>query len=67
MNKFQSKFINTDRHVFVGLTWPFRGCEVELCEDGFTCTCREKHRYKCNHIKSVEFALAGVNAKDYML
>lgn len=44
----------------VGVVWQFRGCEVEMHVDGFSCTCRKNHKEKCNHVKSVEFGLLGV-------
>jgi len=67
MTYFECKHINTSNHALVGMTWPFRGCTVEMHDKGFICTCNKNGRFKCNHIKSVEFGILGVNAKEYSL
>lgn len=51
----------------VGTTWRFRGCQVEMHNDGFSCDCKKKPRDKCNHIKSVEFGILGVGAVEYKI
>jgi len=60
MNYIQSKSINTVDHQFVGSTWQFRGCQVEMHDAGFSCTCKKRLTYKCNHIISVELGILGV-------
>lgn len=67
MTIFQSKYINTEDHAFIGMIWPFRGCRVEMLREGFSCDCKSRPQQKCNHIKSVEFGILGVNAKEYSL
>jgi len=64
---FQSKHINTKNHHFVGIVWPFRGCQVEMLSEGFSCNCKKRAVVKCNHIKSVELGILGVNAKEYKI
>lgn len=64
---FESKYISTQNHYMVGTIWPFRGCQVEMHTDGFSCNCKKRPRFKCNHVKSVEFGILGVNAKEYNL
>ena len=65
MNYIQSKSINTVDHQFVGSTWQFRGCQVEMHDEGFTCNCKKKPRDACNHIKSVQFGILGVGQEYY--
>lgn len=65
MTYFISKSINTQDHLMVGTTWPFRGCEVEMHNGGFSCNCRKRLTYKCNHIKSVELGILGVGQTYY--
>lgn len=65
MKYFQSKSINTQNHHLVGFTWPFRGCYVEMHNDGFSCNCKTRLTYKCNHIKSVELGILGVGQTYY--
>jgi hypothetical protein len=67
MTPFQSKNINTTSHIFLGTAWKFRNCQVEMVSDGFACDCQKKPRFKCNHIKSVELSILGVNCKEYMI
>lgn len=67
MTQFQSKYIDTATHVFLGAIWEFRNCCVEMSTDGFACDCQKKPRVKCNHIKSVELGILGVNCKKYAL
>lgn len=67
MQIFMSKYITTQGHHFVGFVWPFRNCQVEMHSDGFSCNCKKQPRDKCNHIKSVEFGILGVNAKEYRI
>jgi hypothetical protein len=64
---FQNKYINTVNHWLVGTKWPFRGCTVEMNEDGFICDCQKQPRQKCKHIKSVEMGIFGVNLKEYLI
>jgi hypothetical protein len=61
MTYFQHRSINTVGNWIVGTTWPFRNCHVEMHEEGFSCTCKKRPIVKCNHIKSVELGLLGVN------
>jgi hypothetical protein len=65
--KFQNKHINTENHHLLGTIWPFRGCQVEMRIDGFSCNCKKRHLVKCYHVKSVELGILGVNAKEYRL
>lgn len=67
MNYIISKYINTQFHHFVGFVWTFKGCQVEMHKPGFTCTCKDAKKEKCKHIKSVEFGILGVDAKEYKL
>jgi hypothetical protein len=67
MNYILSKYINTEFHPFIGVVWTFRGCQVEMHKAGFTCTCKDVKKEKCKHIKSVEFGILGVDAKEYKL
>ena len=67
MNYITSKYINTFFHPFVGVIWTFRGCQVEMHKQGFTCNCKDAKKDKCKHIKSVEFGILGVDAKEYRL
>lgn len=67
MQYFESKSITTQGHHFVGFVWPFRGCQVEMHEEGFTCNCKKNARTKCNHIRSVELGILGVNSKEYRI
>jgi hypothetical protein len=62
---FQSKHIDTASHIFLGTKWPFRGCEVDMYVEGFVCNCQKQPRIKCNHIKSVELGILGVNSKEF--
>ncbi len=57
---FEHHKITTKGNWHVGTVWPFRGCEVEMHEEGFSCTCKKRPTTKCNHIKSVELGLLGV-------
>lgn len=61
MTFFQHRSINTVGNWIVGTIWPFRNCQVEMHEEGFTCTCKKRPRDACNHIKSVQLGLLGVN------
>jgi hypothetical protein len=63
MTYFQHRSINTEKHPFIGFVWPFRNCQVELHSEGFTCTCKKRLTFKCNHIKSVELGILGVGQK----
>jgi hypothetical protein len=63
MTYFQHSKITTQGSHLVGTTWPFRGCEVIMYDEGFGCTCKKKPIVKCNHIKSVELGLLGVGQK----
>jgi len=65
MTYFQHRSIDTENHHFVGTTWPFRSCHVEMHKEGFTCTCKKRLTFKCNHIKSVELGILGVGQKYY--
>ena len=67
MKIFNSGYINTEYHHLLGMVWPFRGCQVQMFVDGFGCTCQKRPREKCNHIKSVEYGILGVNTKEYAL
>lgn len=67
MNYFECKYIDFLNHYLIGTTWPFRDCTVEMHSEGFSCTCKKNTKFKCNHIKSVEFGILGVNAKEYTL
>jgi hypothetical protein len=67
MDRIISKYIGAESHPFVGTTWQFRGCQVEMHKDGFSCSCKKKHREKCKHIRSVELGILGVNAKEYLI
>lgn len=67
MNYIRSKYINTEFHPFVGVVWNFRGCQVEMHKQGFTCGCKDAIKGMCKHIKSVEFGILGVDAKEYKL
>lgn len=67
MITFKSKSINTEGHYLTGTIWTFRGCEVEMHREGFSCNCKKSPRFKCNHIKSVELGILGVNKKEYLL
>lgn len=62
---FPSKSIKTADHWMVGTIWPYRGCEVEMCREGFQCTCKVKPRTKCKHITWVEMNILGVNAVEF--
>lgn len=64
---FKSKSIQTKGHLFIGTVWQFRGCEVEMYKEGFRCSCKTNPRTKCNHIKSVEMGILGVNLKEFKL
>lgn len=66
MTYFECKHINTKNHPLSGTVWSFRGCTVEMNDRGFTCNCKNS-KFKCNHIKSVEFGILGVNSKEYAL
>lgn len=65
MQYFVHKSINTQGHWMVGTQWPFRNAVVEMHDEGFTCNCKKRPTAKCNHIKSVELGILGVNAKEY--
>lgn len=65
MTYFQHRSINTQGHQFVGTVWPFRGCQVEMHDEGFVCTCKKRLTFKCNHIKSVELGILGVGRTHY--
>lgn len=67
MNYFTSKYINTLSHQFIGIIWTFRGCQVEMHKQGFTCNCKDARKEKCKHIKSVEFGILGVDMKEFKL
>lgn len=67
MNCIPSKYINTQSHQFLGIVWPFRAGKVEMHKTGFTCKCKDAKKDKCWHIKSVEFGILGVDAKEYRL
>lgn len=60
MKYFESKYINTVNHIFNGISWPFRNCEVTMSDAGFSCTCMKRMVRKCGHIKSVELGILGV-------
>ena len=49
----------------VGTTWAFRNCQVEMHDDGFSCNCKKRLTFKCNHIKSVELGILGVGQTYY--
>lgn len=61
MTFFQHRSINTVGNWIVGTVWAFRSCQVEMHEEGFTCTCKKRPRDACNHIKSVQLGLLGVS------
>lgn len=61
MNYIELRAIQTQNHFLVGTVWPFRSAEVEMHDSGFTCTCKKRLTYPCNHIKSVQLGLLGVN------
>lgn len=65
MNILSSKSINTQGHHLIGMEWPFRNCKVEMHNEGFSCTCKKRLTYKCNHIKSVELGILGVGQTYY--
>lgn len=67
MTVFTSKGIRTDGHHMLGITWPFRGYDVEMVSEGFQCSCKTKPKFKCKHIKWVEMNILGVNAKEFNL
>jgi hypothetical protein len=67
MNRIVLKSINTKSHYLIGMVWLFRGCQVEMHDDGFSCTCKKRMTYKCNHIKSVELGILGVGQTHYEL
>jgi hypothetical protein len=67
MNVIQFKNVRTENNFLVGTVWPFRNCQVEMHAEGFTCSCKKKTIYKCNHLKSVELGLLGVSSKEYQL
>ena len=64
---FESKHINTTKHIFLGTIWQFRDCKVEMVPEGFSCNCQKKPRLKCKHIKSVELGILGVNLKEFKI
>jgi hypothetical protein len=39
---FQHHKIETKGNHLIGTSWPFRGCQVVMHEDGFTCNCKTK-------------------------
>lgn len=65
MNHIALKSIETKGHCFVGTVWSFRNCQVEMHEDGFSCTCKKTLARKCPHIKSVELGMLGVGRQYY--
>lgn len=65
MKQFSSKYIATEHHHLLGVQWPFRYCFVEMVPAGFVCNCQKNPREKCNHIKSVELGILGVNQPRY--
>lgn len=60
MTYFQHHKITTQGNYLVGTAWTFRGCQVEMHEEGFTCNCKKRLTNVCNHIKSVHLGLLGV-------
>jgi hypothetical protein len=67
MVRILPKSINMKNHHMIGTIWPFRGCQVEMHEDGFSCNCKKRLASKCYHIKSVELGILGVGQKYYEL
>ena len=65
MNYMQHRHINTKDNHLIGTIWPFRGAQVEMHEEGFSCTCKKRLTYVCNHIKSVQLGLLGVGQTHY--
>ena len=65
MTYFQHRKIETIGNWIVGTIWVFRGCQVEMHDEGFTCNCKKKPRDACNHIKSVQFGILGVGQEYY--
>lgn len=65
MTYFQHKSINTKGNFLVGTIWPFRGAQVEMHEEGFSCNCKKRLTFVCNHIKSVQLGLLGVGQTHY--
>lgn len=63
MTYFQHHKISTQGSHLVGTVWPFRGCEVVMHDEGFTCSCKKRLTIKCSHIRSVELGLLGVGQK----
>lgn len=64
---FSSKNIKTSDSFMIGTIWKFRNCQVEMFSEGFHCNCKKKPRFKCEHIKSVEMGILGVNCKQYRI
>ena len=62
---FQHHKIETSGNCHVGTVWAFRAAQVEMHEEGFTCTCKKRPTVKCNHIRSVELGLLGVSQTYY--
>ena len=60
-----SKSNNTQGHHLIGMEWSFRNCKVEMHNEGFSCNCKKRLTYKCNHIKSVELGILGVGQTYY--
>jgi hypothetical protein len=65
MTYFQHRKIETVGNWIVGTIWAFRSCQVEMHDEGFTCTCKKRPTSKCNHIKSVELGLLGVGQEHH--
>jgi hypothetical protein len=61
MKYFQHRKIETKDSHFIGMTWPFRNCDVEMHDEGFTCNCKKRLTVECYHIKSVQLGILGVN------
>jgi hypothetical protein len=75
-HKFQRKPLNiqgfsTRNHVFCGVTWPVIGSkgdkyEVEMRQDGFTCTCTGFTMHgNCKHIAAIHARIIDENYPRY--
>jgi hypothetical protein len=57
---FEHSKITTKGNYLVGTSWPFRGCQVVMHDEGFACNCKKRLTFVCNHIKSVQLGILGV-------
>jgi hypothetical protein len=65
MTYMQHRHINTENNYMLGTIWKFREAQVEMHKEGFSCTCRKRLTYVCNHIKSVQLGILGVGQTHY--